>query len=63
MNSFIFVAVLCMNQQCTFLTSTRPITEKHCVQLKKEFMSLPLKPEVTTASAQCMEFDDGKVKV
>ena len=63
MNSFIFVAVMCMADRCDFMTSNKPITEAHCQQIKKQFLSLPFKPEVTTAAAQCMEFDDGKVRI
>ena len=63
MNSFIFVAVMCMGQQCDFISSNVAITEKHCYQIKKDFMALPFKPEVTLAAAQCMEFNDEKVRI
>jgi hypothetical protein len=59
MNSFIFVSVICIGQACSFLTSTDLITEKQCMETKKEFMQLPFKPEVTLAAVQCMEFNPG----
>lgn len=63
MNMFIFVAVMCMNSKCDFITSQKAVTQTHCEQIKKQFMSLPFKPEVTLAAAQCMEFDDNKVRL
>ena len=60
MTEFIFVAVVCISAQCNFVTSNRPITEKHCEQIKQDFLRLPFKPEVTTAAAQCMEFNNGE---
>jgi hypothetical protein len=57
MNAFIFVSVICMGQQCTFFSSNKPITEASCQNTKKEFLSLPFKPEVTIAAAQCMVFE------
>lgn len=59
MNMFIFVSVLCIGQQCEFFTSTKPITESKCVAIKKDFLALPFKPEVTLAAAQCMTFNEG----
>jgi hypothetical protein len=59
MNAFIFVSVICMGQQCEFFTSNRPITEARCIQLKSQFLTMPYKPEVTLAVAQCMEFNEG----
>ena len=53
MNEFIFIAVMCMAQNCDFLTSTQLITEKECMTYKAQFEALPFKPEVTSAAAQC----------
>jgi hypothetical protein len=60
MNMFIFVSVICIGQQCQFFTSTKPVTETKCVAIKKDFLALPFKPEVTLAGAQCMAFDEGE---
>lgn len=62
MNMFIFVAVMCIGQKCDFMTSNQAITEKHCQQVKQQFMALPFKPEVTLAAAQCMNFNNDKVQ-
>jgi hypothetical protein len=59
MNAFIFVSVICIGQQCNFFTSSKPVTEKHCVQMKQQFLGLPFKPEITLAAAQCMDFEPG----
>jgi len=53
MNTFIFVAVMCIGTQCDFLTSSQPISEKECQTTKQQFEALPFKPEVTVATAQC----------
>lgn len=57
MNAFIFVSIICIGQQCNFFTSNKPVTETHCQDIKKQFLSLPFKPEVTLAASQCMEFE------
>ena len=62
MNAFIFVSILCIGQKCDFFASTRAITEAQCQAIKKDFLTLPRKPEVTLSAAQCMVFDEG-VKV
>jgi hypothetical protein len=62
MNAFIFVSILCIGQKCDFFASTRPVTVAQCQAIKKDFLALPLKPEVTLSAAQCMVFDEG-VKV
>jgi len=62
MNAFIFVSIVCIGQQCEFFTSTKPKTEVKCEAIKKDFMALPFKPEVTLSAAQCMPFNEG-VKV
>lgn len=62
MNAFIFVSIICLGQQCEFFTSTKPITEAKCQAIKRDFLALPYKPEVTLAAAQCMTFNEG-VKV
>ncbi len=59
MNAFIFVSIICMGQQCEFFTSTKPITQTRCEQIKKDLLALPFKPEVTLAAAQCMPFNEG----
>jgi hypothetical protein len=59
MNAFIFVSIVCIGQQCDFFTSTRPITESECQVVKKDFLALPFKPEITLAAAQCMTFNEG----
>jgi hypothetical protein len=59
MNAFIFVSIICIGQQCEFFTSTKPVTETKCQAIKKEFLGLPYKPEVTLAAAQCMTFNEG----
>jgi hypothetical protein len=60
MNAFIFVSVICIGQACSFMTSMDTITEKECIETKKEFLNLKFKPEVTLAAVQCMEFKPGK---
>lgn len=62
MNSFIFVAVVCINTKCDFITSTRPVTQEHCQVMKKQFFDLPFKPEVTLAASQCMVFEDKEIR-
>lgn len=63
MNSLIFVAVLCMGGKCEFIASNTPIKENECAHVKQQFLALPFKPEVTLAAAQCMPFNDSKVRV
>ena len=60
---FMFVAVVCMNQQCAFTMSQHPIPEAKCNELKKQFLSLPFKPDVTLAATQCLDFDDSKARL
>jgi hypothetical protein len=62
MNAFIFVSIVCIGQQCEFFASTKPITETKCEAIKKDFLALPYKPEITLVAAQCMTFNEG-VKV
>jgi len=62
MNAFIFVSIICIGQQCTFISSNKPITETYCQESKQQFLSLPFKPEVTLAAAQCMNFESEKVR-
>lgn len=59
MNAFIFVSIICMGQQCEFIASTKPISETKCQAIKRDFLALPYKPEVTLAAAQCMTFNEG----
>lgn len=57
MNSVIFVSIICIGSTCNFFTSNKPVTEKHCQEMKQQFLALPFKPEVTLAAAQCMDFE------
>lgn len=62
MNSFIFVAIVCMGaNNCDFIASNKPISQAQCQQVKKQYLSLPFKPEVTMAAAQCMPFEEVKM--
>jgi hypothetical protein len=66
MNAFIFVSILCIGQQCDFMTSSSAVTQVQCQQMKKEFLNAKFKPEVTMAATQCLDFKnepDNKVKV
>ncbi len=63
MNAFIFVSVMCIGQQCAFVTSMDTVPDKKCQEMKREFLTSKFKPEVTLAAAQCMEFTGEKVKV
>jgi hypothetical protein len=63
MNAFIFVSVMCIGQQCAFVTSMDSISEKKCQEMKREFLTSKFKPEVTIAASQCMEFNKDKVQV
>lgn len=58
MNAFIFVSVMCIGANCTFLTSTEAMSQKDCNELKREFVTSKFKPEVTLAVAQCMKFKE-----
>jgi hypothetical protein len=60
MIEFIFVSVMCIGQSCDFMVSNQPITYAKCQAVKKEFLALPFKPEVTLAAAQCMRMDTGE---
>jgi hypothetical protein len=60
MIEFIFVSVMCIGQSCDFMVSTQPIAYDKCQALKKEFLSLPFRPSVTLAAAQCMRIDTGE---
>jgi hypothetical protein len=59
---FMFVAVTCINMECTFMVSHEPIAKAQCEMLKKQFKDLPFKPEVTMAVTQCVELPK-KVRV
>ena len=59
MNAVIFVSVVCIGISCDFFSSSQPITETQCQEIKKQFLALPFKPEVTLAAAQCMKFNEG----
>lgn len=60
MIEFMFVSVMCIGQSCDFMISNKPITREKCVEVKKQFLALPFKPEVTLAAAQCMSFNTGE---
>lgn len=60
MNAFIFVAVACIGLKCDFVTSTVPLTQQHCEVIKKQYLELPFRPEVTLAAAQCMPFESNE---
>ncbi len=57
---FIFVAIMCIGTKCDFMASDIAIPETQCVKMKDQFLTLPFKPEVTLAAAQCMRFNQGK---
>ena len=59
---FAFVAVTCINMDCTFMVSHEPLAKAQCNLFKKQFYELPFKPEVTLAAAQCVELPK-KVRV
>lgn len=59
MNAFIFVAVVCIGQQCGFMSSMDTMTEKECQATKAEFLSQKFDPKVTLAATQCMSFKKG----
>jgi hypothetical protein len=52
---FMFVSVACIGQSCDFTVSDYPLPEKTCLEIKQQFLSLPFKPEVTLAAAQCIK--------
>jgi hypothetical protein len=58
MNAFIFVSVICIGSNCTFMTSTYSMEQKACYELKQEFVTTKFKPEVTLAAGQCMKFKE-----
>jgi hypothetical protein len=60
MIEFIFVSVMCIGKSCDFMVSKHPIAYDNCQAIKKEFLQLPFKPEVTLAAAQCMRMDTGE---
>jgi hypothetical protein len=51
---------MCIGQSCDFMVSNQPISYERCQSIKKEFLNLPFKPEVTLAAAQCMRMDTGE---
>jgi hypothetical protein len=60
MIEWIFVSVMCIGTSCDFMITNQPVTREKCISIKKEFMRLPFKPEVTLAAAQCMSFNTGE---
>ena len=61
MIEWMFVAIVCINSQCQFIISNPPVDKKACISLKKDFLSMPFKKEITFAAAQCMELSTGEV--
>jgi hypothetical protein len=59
MIEFIFISVMCIGQSCDFMVSKQPVSYEKCQEVKKQFLALPFKPEVTLAAAQCMRIDTG----
>ena len=58
MNAFIFVSVICIGTNCSFMTSTYSMPEKDCLELRQEFVTSKFKPEVKLATSQCMKFKE-----
>ena len=58
MNAFIFVSIMCIGTNCTFVTSTDSMSQKECNEFKEDFLLMKFKPEVTLAAAQCMKFKE-----
>lgn len=63
MNTWLFISLICMGQQCDFVNSTTLMPQAKCQLTKKQFFDLPFKPEVTFKAAQCIEIDDGKLRI
>jgi hypothetical protein len=59
MNAFIFVSIVCISSQCDFFTSTVSMEKPKCELMRKNFLELPFKPEVTYSGAACMPFSEG----
>jgi hypothetical protein len=57
MNAFIFVSIVCIGQSCNFVSSSKPVDEVKCKEMKSQFLALPFRKETTLAAAQCMEFE------
>lgn len=60
MIEWMFISVMCIGQSCDFMISHQPIAREKCLAIKREFMALPFKPEVTLAAAQCMSIKTGE---
>ena len=60
MIEWIFVSVMCIGSSCDFMITNQPVTREKCQAVKKQFLALPFKPEVTLAAAQCMSFNTGE---
>jgi hypothetical protein len=56
-----FVAVICVGQSCDFMISNNPVTENKCNAMKKQFLELPFKSEVTIAAAQCIKVERNNI--
>jgi len=57
---FIFVAIMCIGTKCDFMASDIAVPETHCIKMQEQFLTLPFKPEIALAAAQCMKFNQGK---
>ena len=60
---YMFVAILCIGQQCDFVISKEPVTLEKCESLKTDFLALPFKPEITFAATQCVKVQDERLKL
>jgi hypothetical protein len=58
---FMFVAVVCLGKNCDFMVSNDAVVETKCNLLKKQFLDLPFKPEVTLAAAQCIKVERNSI--
>jgi hypothetical protein len=39
------------------VSSSKPVDEVKCKEMKTQFLALPFRKETTLAAAQCMEFE------
>ena len=56
-----FVAIICVGPSCEFMISNNPVSENKCNFMKKQFLDLPFKPEVTMAAAQCIKVERNNI--
>lgn len=60
MIEWMFISVMCIGQSCDFMITNEPVSRERCLAIKKHFLELPFRPEVTLAAAQCMSFKTGE---